>query len=157
MNTNQKIAKVHLTTRFKQLMVAVLSVTFGISMYVFMNSFMAGVNNAQTQITFTSMPHIKIYNDLPSHVEPIIQTDDPNTLIMVNNARNIQYSEGIKNADALKINLVISRKLQASPNNSTKMCLCAMASQKPVPPYQALKPKAKTNYLKRQSILLRVI
>lgn len=102
MNTNQKIAKVHLTTRFKQLMVAVLSVTFGISMYVFMNSFMAGVNNAQTQITFTSMPHIKIYNDLPSHVEPIIQTDDPNTLIMVNNARNIQYSEGIKNADALK-------------------------------------------------------
>lgn len=105
MNTNQKIASVHLTTRFKQLLVAMLSVTFGISMYVFMNSFMAGVNNAQTQITFTSMPHIKIYNDLPSHVASIIQAEDSNTLIMVNNARNIQYTEGIKNADALRNSL----------------------------------------------------
>lgn len=102
MNTNQKIASVHLTTRFRQLLIAILSVTFGISMYVFMNSFMAGVNNAQTQITFTSMAHIKIYNDLPTKVEPILQADDPNTIVMVNNARNIQYTEGIKNADELK-------------------------------------------------------
>jgi len=45
MNTNQKIASVLLTSRLRQFLVAVLSVTFGISMYVFMNSFMAGVNN----------------------------------------------------------------------------------------------------------------
>ena len=64
MNTNQKIASTLLTSRLRQLLVAVLSVTFGISMYVFMNSFMAGVNNEQTEITFTSMPHIRIYNDL---------------------------------------------------------------------------------------------
>ncbi|MDX3915605.1 MAG: FtsX-like permease family protein [Pseudosphingobacterium sp.] len=107
MNTNQKIAGVHLTSRFRQLLVAVLSVTFGISMYVFMNSFMAGVNNAQTQITFTSMPHIKIYNDLSDEVEPILPTpDDSSTVLMVNNARNIQYTEGIKNADAIKNELL---------------------------------------------------
>jgi lipoprotein-releasing system permease protein len=53
MNTNQKIAKVHLTSRFRQLLVAILSVSFGISMYIAMNSFMAGVNNIQTEITFT--------------------------------------------------------------------------------------------------------
>lgn len=106
MNTNQKIAKVHLTTRFRQLLVAILSVTFGISMYVFMNSFMAGVNNAQTQITFTSMPHIKIYNDLPADVEPILKANNQNTITMVNNARNIQYTEGIKNADEIKNKLL---------------------------------------------------
>ncbi|MEP2026830.1 MAG: FtsX-like permease family protein [Reichenbachiella sp.] len=106
MNTNQKIAQVHLTTRFKQLLVAVLSVTFGISMYVFMNSFMAGVNNAQTQITFTSMPHIKIYNDLPTDVDPILNVADPNTIVIINNARNIQYAEGIKNADEIKNKLL---------------------------------------------------
>jgi lipoprotein-releasing system permease protein len=103
MNTNQKIAKVHLTSRFRQLLVAILSVSFGISMYIAMNSFMAGVNNIQTQITFTAMAHIKIYNDLPANVEPILPIPkDSNTVLMVNNARNIQYTQGIKNADTIK-------------------------------------------------------
>lgn len=103
MNTNQKIARKYLTSRVRQLLVAVLSVTFGISMYVFMNSFMAGVNNAQTQITFTSMPHIKIYNDLPVSVKSILPpSNDSNTVSMVSNARNIKYTEGIKNARAIK-------------------------------------------------------
>jgi lipoprotein-releasing system permease protein len=112
MNINQKIAAVLLTSRLRQLMVAVLSVTFGISMYVFMNSFMAGVNNEQTAITFTAMSHIKIYNDLPVEVDPILpEPTDSNAVLMVNNARNIRYTEGIKNADALKNDLAIIREI----------------------------------------------
>jgi len=107
MNTNQKIAKVHLTSRFRQLLVAVLSVSFGISMYIAMNSFMAGVNKIQTDITFTSMPHIKIYNDLPTNVEPILPNPkEENTVLMVRNSRNIQYTKGIKNSDAIKDELI---------------------------------------------------
>ena len=107
MNTNQKIAKVHLTSRFKQLLVAILSVSFGISMYIAMNSFMAGVNNIQTEITFTSMSHIKIYNDLSEEITPILpKPKDSNTILMVNNARNIQYTQGIKNADVIKNELL---------------------------------------------------
>ena len=107
MNTNQKIAKVHLTSRFRQLLVAILSVSFGISMYIAMNSFMEGVNNIQTEITFTSMSHIKIYNDLSEDITPIIsKPKDSNTILMVNNARNIQYTQGIKNADVIKNELL---------------------------------------------------
>jgi len=107
MNTNQKIAKVHLTSRFRQLLVAVLSVCFGISMYIAMNSFMAGVNNIQTEITFTSMSHIKIYNDLVEDITSIVpKPQDDSTILMVNNAKNIQYTEGIKNADAIKDKLL---------------------------------------------------
>ncbi|WP_042720501.1 FtsX-like permease family protein [Flavobacterium sp. B17] len=102
MNTNRKISWVHLSSKVKQLFVAVLSVTFGISMYIFMNSFMSGVNSAQTQITFTSMSHIRIYNDLPADVHQILQTKDKNTLVIVNNARNIRYTEGIKNTEPIK-------------------------------------------------------
>ncbi len=112
MNTNQKIAKVHLTSRFRQLLVAVLSVCFGISMYVAMNSFMAGVNNIQTEITFTSMSHIKIYNDLSKDIPSIVQKPkDEHALLMVSNARNIQYTEGIKNADAIKDALLNMTKI----------------------------------------------
>lgn len=102
MNTNRKISWVHLSSKVKQLFVAVLSVTFGISMYIFMNSFMSGVNSAQTQITFTSMSHIRIYNDLPADVHQILQTKDKNTLVIVNNAKNIRYTEGIKNTEPIK-------------------------------------------------------
>lgn len=107
MNTNQKIAKVHLTSRFRQLLVAILSVSFGISMYIAMNSFMAGVNNIQTEITFTSLSHIKIYNDLDADAQPILDAPkDDNTVLMVNNARNIQYTQGIKDAETIKDELV---------------------------------------------------
>ncbi|WP_449386975.1 ABC transporter permease [Chryseobacterium lineare] len=102
MNTNRKISWVHLSSKVKQLLVAVLSVTFGISMYIFMNSFMSGVNSAQTEITFTSMSHIRIYNDLPTDVRQILQTKDKSTLVIVNNAKNIRYTEGIKNTEPIK-------------------------------------------------------
>lgn len=100
MNTNLKIASVHLSSRLRQLLVAVLSVTFGISMYIFMNSFMAGVNNAQTEISFTSMAHIKVYNDLPSEVPILLPPPaDTQTVVFVNGARNIRYTEGMKHTD----------------------------------------------------------
>lgn len=102
-NINNKISWTHLTSKVKQLIVAVLSVTFGISMYVFMNSFMNGVNNAQTDITFTSMSHIRVYNDPAG--EPTIllsQKNTSDTLTMVSNAKHINYTEGILNADEVK-------------------------------------------------------
>ncbi len=106
MTTNQKIARGFLTSRIRQFLVAVLSVTFGISMYVFMNSFMAGVNDKQTEITFTSMAHIKIYNDLLVEVNSILpEPSSSEEVLMVNNARNIRYTEGIKNSDAIKAEL----------------------------------------------------
>lgn len=102
MNVNLKIATTLLTSRIRQLMVAILSVTFGISMYVAMNGFMAGVNEEQTEIAFTTLAHIKIYNDLPTEVTPILPPpEDQEAVLVVNNARNIQYTEGIRNADAI--------------------------------------------------------
>lgn len=99
-NINIKISWVHLTSKIRQLIVAVLSVTFGISMYIFMNSFMNGVNGAQTDITFTTMAHIRIYNELggdPTILIPINSSGD--TLRSVSNARHISYTEGIRNAE----------------------------------------------------------
>ena len=68
-------------------------------MYVFLNSFVSGVNTAQSEITFSSMGHIKIYNDLPTEVPVLLpKPADSNTIAMVSNARNIRYTEGIKNS-----------------------------------------------------------
>ncbi|MGV7105194.1 ABC transporter permease [Flavobacterium sp. U410] len=100
--TNYKISWVHLTSRIRQLIVAVLSVTFGISMYIFMNSFMNGVNDAQTEITFTSMSHIKVYNDLPQK-SPLFLPHSAlsDTLVMLSNPKRINYTEGIRNVQEI--------------------------------------------------------
>ncbi|MDR6809627.1 lipoprotein-releasing system permease protein [Dyadobacter sp. BE34] len=99
-NVNTKISWVYLTSKIRQLIVAVLSVTFGISMYIFMNSFMNGVNGAQTEITFTTMAHIRVYNELGGEPTILIpQNGGSDTLLSVSNARHISYTEGIRNAD----------------------------------------------------------
>lgn len=59
-----QIAKTHLLSRPKQTVVAALGVTFGISMFIFMISFMTGVNKLLEETTLTSTPHIHIYNDI---------------------------------------------------------------------------------------------
>ena len=98
LGTNYKIAYVHLTSKIKQTFVALLGVTFGISMYIFMNSFMSGVNNTQTLLAFTSISHIHIYNDGPEdNTDLVKKVYGAQVLSYIRNAKVIQYTQGIKN------------------------------------------------------------
>jgi len=100
---NLKIVFAHLTSRVKQVLVAMLSVTFGISMYIFMNSFITGVNDIQTELAFSTLPHVSIYNDVPEDNSNILAANMPKQDVAINlrNARVIQYTEGIKNSAAI--------------------------------------------------------
>jgi lipoprotein-releasing system permease protein len=109
---NLKIALAHLTSRKKQALVAMLSVTFGVSMYIFMNGFMGGVNQAQTEMAFSTLAHIRIYNDVNTDVSNLI-ADSENTWVHVSNAKAIQYTEGIKNADKIIKDLHQNKRLSA--------------------------------------------
>jgi lipoprotein-releasing system permease protein len=110
--TNLKIALAHLTSRKKQVVVAILSVTFGVSMYIFMNGFMGGVNKSQTEMSFSSLAHIRVYNDVVSEIPNLIP-DSETTLVHVRNARAIQYTEGIKNANKIIESLSENKQISA--------------------------------------------
>lgn len=113
-NVNTKISWTHLTSKIRQLTVAVLSVTFGISMYIFMNSFMNGVNGAQTDITFTTMAHIRVYNDLGGAPAVLVSPgSNGDTIRDVSNARHISYTDGIRNAAEVKQVLHQNREIVA--------------------------------------------
>ena len=105
--TNLKIVFTHLTSRVKQTIVAILSVMFGTSMYIFLNSFMHGVNNIQNDLAFSTLAHVRVYNDLPEKSGNLLSSAlDKNTVVNVRNARVIQYTQGIKNA--YKIEQILS-------------------------------------------------
>jgi lipoprotein-releasing system permease protein len=99
-STNHKIAFAHLTSRLKQTLVAVLSVTFGISMYVFMNSFMNGVNDTQTDMAFSALAHLRVYNDRPEDRTNLLAAQTSSReLVHLRNPKVIQYTEGIQNPE----------------------------------------------------------
>jgi lipoprotein-releasing system permease protein len=102
-STNIQISRVHLTSKLGQTFVAILGVTFGVSMYIFMNSFMNGVNKAQDDLAFRALSHIRIYNeDSKNTYNPIEnQIDQLETLVNIHNRKNIQYTTGLQNSSAI--------------------------------------------------------
>ncbi len=99
---NFRIAQIYLTSKLKQTVIAVLGVTFGISMYVFMNSFMSGVNEAQNHLAFTTLAHVRIYNDRPPDNSDLVSKAFPaGTIAHIRNGKVIKYTDGIKNTTAI--------------------------------------------------------
>jgi lipoprotein-releasing system permease protein len=99
---NYQIAATYLTSKVKQTIVAVLGVTFGISMYVFMNSFMSGVNVAQDRLAFSTLAHVRIYNDRPADRSDIVSHVFPTgTIANIRNGKVIKYTDGIKNSQEI--------------------------------------------------------
>ncbi len=66
-----QIALTQMLARPKQTIVAALGVTFGIAMFVFMMSFMTGLNDLTNNIMLSVAPHIRIYNDIQTQKSSI--------------------------------------------------------------------------------------
>jgi lipoprotein-releasing system permease protein len=99
---NTRIAQVYLLSKVKQTAVAILGVTFGISMYVFMNSFMRGVNEAQNLLAFSTLAHIRVYNDRPADRSDLVTRAFPaGTIANIRNPKIIKYTEGIRNSQEI--------------------------------------------------------
>jgi lipoprotein-releasing system permease protein len=66
------ISKTHLLSRIKQTSVAALGVTFGISAFIILMSFMSGLNGMLDGLILNRTPHIHIYNEIkPNKKQPI--------------------------------------------------------------------------------------
>jgi lipoprotein-releasing system permease protein len=64
-----------LKARLKQTMVAAFGVTFSITMFITLLSFMAGLNDLLDNLILNRTPHIRLYNEiLPSSIQPIARS-----------------------------------------------------------------------------------
>ncbi|MDO1446090.1 ABC transporter permease [Rhodocytophaga aerolata] len=111
MNTSLlfQIAKTHLLSRPKQTVVAALGVTFGISMFIFMVSFMTGVNKLLEETTLTNTPHIRIFNDIETDRPSILDEYYRNTPILT----VVHHQKPKKEKQNLKDGFQIVRTIQA--------------------------------------------
>ena len=66
------IAKSLLLARWKQTLVAAIGVTFSITMFITLLSFMTGLNNLLDGLILNRTPHIRLFNDIkPSSDQPV--------------------------------------------------------------------------------------
>ena len=72
-----------LLARWKQTLVAAIGVTFGITMFIALLSFMTGLNDLLDGLVLNRTPHVRLYNDVkPSANQPI------NGVLAYKNAHN---------------------------------------------------------------------
>ena len=98
------IAVTHLVTKKKQTLVAMLGVTFGISMFIVMISFMTGVNQFLEDMAMDNTPDIRIYNPVEVQHNTIIGRAADGTAdnwFVVNHQRPKDELPKIKNAMAV--------------------------------------------------------
>jgi lipoprotein-releasing system permease protein len=68
-----------LLARLKQTMVAAFGVTFSITMFITLLSFMGGLNQLLDNLILNRTPHVRLYNEvLPSSIQPIARSNDYN-------------------------------------------------------------------------------
>lgn len=66
------ISRALLMARWRQTLVAALGVTFGITMFITLLSFMTGLNDLLDGLVVNRTPHVRLYKDIkPSPIQPI--------------------------------------------------------------------------------------
>jgi lipoprotein-releasing system permease protein len=98
-----EIAKSLLLARWKQTLVAAIGVTFSITMFITLLSFMSGLNDLLDGLILNRTPHIKLYNDIkPNLNQPIqISTDYTSGHHFIESIKSDGNRQGIYNSDAI--------------------------------------------------------
>jgi lipoprotein-releasing system permease protein len=81
------IALTHLLSRKKQTFVAMMGVTFGISMFITMISFMTGVNEFMMELTLDGTPHVRIYHPIENRTEPMPELSAQADMVVLHNPK----------------------------------------------------------------------
>ena len=69
-----RIAKSLLLARWKQTLVAAIGVTFSITMFITLLSFMNGLNSLLDGLILNRAPHIRLFNEIKPNVHQPINT-----------------------------------------------------------------------------------
>jgi lipoprotein-releasing system permease protein len=119
---NTEVAFTYMVGRRKQTIVAALGVTFGISMFIFLNSLITGTNDYTEKTMLNTTPHIRLYNDNKISDHAMLDRYMGNkTINLISNPQLVPDDNKIINPDAVLAQLkkrpeVVSLSKQVSTN-----------------------------------------
>lgn len=107
---NTEIALQYVVARKRQSIVAALGVTFGISMFIFMNSLITGTNEYFEKMTLNTTPHIRLYHEHGmSSAAMMDQYLGTKTINIISNPQLINEQDRIFQPDAI-VDLLLKDK-----------------------------------------------
>lgn len=106
------IAVTHLLSKKKQTLIAMLGVTFGISMFIIMISFMTGVNTFLEDMAMDNTPHIRIYKPIELRENKIIAAGKPQT---DKDWYVLEHQRPKKELTKIKNGLILAEKIEQMP------------------------------------------
>lgn len=106
------IATTHLLTKKRQSIVAMLGVTFGISMFIIMISFMTGVNQFTEDMAMDNTPHVRIYKPLEIEDKKIIALDKPHK---ENDWYVVEHQRPKNELSKIKNGLTLAQQIERMP------------------------------------------
>jgi len=92
------ISKTHLLARIKQSAIAALGVTFGISAYIILMSFMTGLNGMLDGLVTNRTPHVRVYKELVPTAHQPIDEFKPESWNVVRSIKPKQIQQNVRNA-----------------------------------------------------------
>lgn len=106
------IASTHLLTKKRQSIIAMLGVTFGISMFIIMISFMTGVNDFLEDMAMDNTPHIRVYKPIELKDEKIIAEGQPAD---EKSWYVLEHQRAKKELTKIKNGLIMAQQIAAMP------------------------------------------
>lgn len=99
---NTEIAITYMLSRKKQTAIAALGVTFGIGVFIFMNSLITGTNEYFEKMTLSAIPHIRLYkeNDICSSAMLDKYMGDQ-TINLISNPQIVNQDNHIHNPNSI--------------------------------------------------------
>lgn len=107
-----QIAFTHLRTKPKQTVIAMLGVTFGISMFIIMISFMTGVNQFLEDMAMDNTPHVRIYKPIEIQDRKIIAQNMQPT---ANDWLVVQHQKPKNDLSKIKNGMMLKQQLESMP------------------------------------------
>ncbi|MFN4316067.1 MAG: ABC transporter permease [Chitinophagaceae bacterium] len=100
---NIEIARTLLLARWRQTLVAAIGVTFSITMFIALLSFMTGLNKLLDGLILNRTPHIRLYNEIEKNPhQPISNTDEyKNFYHFISSIKATNSREEIYNSEAI--------------------------------------------------------
>lgn len=90
------IAFTHMKTKMKQTVVATVGVAFGITVFIFMVSFMEGTNQFTEDIIFEQSPHLRLFNEMKLDEQSILDREDRTQWNVVHHKRPKDIQSNLK-------------------------------------------------------------
>jgi lipoprotein-releasing system permease protein len=81
------VALTHMRAKIKQTIIATAGVAFGITVFIFMVSFITGSNDYMKNVTFEQSPHLRLYNEAKIAEKTIIDKVYPASINIVHHLK----------------------------------------------------------------------